>query len=315
MIRLLINDTLRQYAKDLRKELARLESNNPKKKLESLSQSPQLSASQKEYVRKIHDEWENLIISEPDSFEDKKAEFDQILQDNQLSVLIGRKKFYEIIVETMGYSRVQLTIYPKIMRKLDIKACVYCNAQYSYAVGMLGKKHTNYELDHFRPKSKYPFLSTSFFNLQPCCPSCNKNKSDNDALFCLYTTNPDEIDPMKFSLDVGSSARYWITHNPQMIKLNFSCPGNNALETNQEQRFHITEIYKGHTDIAEELLWKKKIYNSIFEDIYRRNFKQLGFTEAAFKRFILGNYALTEEVHKRPLAKMTQDIAKELKLI
>lgn len=314
MIRLLINETLRQYAKDLRNELARLK-DNPQKKLEELSNSPLLSASQKAYVKKIHDEWDDLVICEPDLFENKKGELDDILLDNHLSELVGDKKFYEVIVDKMGYSRVQSTIYPKIMRKLGIKACVYCNAQYAYSIARQGATYTNYELDHFKPKSRYPFLCTSFFNLQPCCPSCNKNKSDDDALFCLYTNNEDELNPMKFSLDIGSAARYWITHKPEIIHINYSCPGDDALKENQEQRFHITDLYQGHTDIVEELLWKKKIYNSTFIEIYRNNFKQLGFTDASFMRIILGNYGLTEEIHKRPLAKMTQDIAKELELI
>lgn len=120
---------------------------------------------------------------------------------------------------------------------------------------------------------------------------------------------------MRFSVDVGSSARYWITHNPDTKKINFSCPGDGTLEENHELRFHITDLYQGHTDIVEELLWEKKIYNSTFREIYRSNFKQLGFTDAAFKRLILGNYSIADEVHKRPLAKLTQDIAKELGLI
>lgn len=314
MIRLLINETLRQYAKELRKELARL-TNNPQKKLEELMYSEELSPSHKEYVKKIHDEWNELIICEPDKFDDVKGKFDEILLDNQLSERVGDKKFYEIIVDKMEYSRVQSTIYPKIMRKLGIKACVYCNAQYAYSIIHHSATYTNYELDHFKPKSKYPFLCTSFFNLQPCCSSCNKNKSDDDALFCLYTKREEELNPMKFSIDIGSSARYWVTHNPEMIKIKYSCPRDEALEQNQENVFHITDLYQGHTDIVEELLWKKKIYNSPFIDIYRRNFKQLGFTDASFKRLIIGNYSLTVEVHKRPLSKMTQDIAKDLELI
>lgn len=36
-----------------------------------------------------------------------------------------------------------------------------------------------YDLDHGKPKAKYPYLCTSFFNLQPACPSCNRKKSDD----------------------------------------------------------------------------------------------------------------------------------------
>ena len=79
--------------------------------------------------------------------------------------------------------------------------------------------------------------------------------------------------------------------------------------------FHISTQYQAHKEMVEELIWKKQIYNSTFLDIYKDSFKQLGFKQTDFNRFILSNYDKDEDILKRPLAKMVQDIAKQLGII
>lgn len=37
----------------------------------------------------------------------------------------------------------------------------------------------NFQIDHFRPKSKYPDLKNDYNNLVLSCPICNRNKSDD----------------------------------------------------------------------------------------------------------------------------------------
>ena len=79
--------------------------------------------------------------------------------------------------------------------------------------------------------------------------------------------------------------------------------------------FHISTQYQAHKDVVEELIWKKQIYNSTILGIYKDNFKQLGFKQTDFNRFILSNYDKDEDILKRPFAKMVQDIAKQLGII
>ena len=77
---------------------------------------------------------------------------------------------------------------------------------------MYGRQHINIakfpgyrdskpNIDHFLPKSLYPFLSISFRNLVPCCCVCNEmaNKGDYDplkpdiGLYNPYVFNDDNI--------------------------------------------------------------------------------------------------------------------------
>ena len=311
MKKIFINDGLLRIASDYSCELSAFLVDN--KRLKKLKD--ELDGQYKLYVEKIISEWENLVVLQPSDFESVHSSFCMILSDNQLSGIIGGKPFYKRIIDAMGYKDVQSKIFPKYMAKLNINTCIYCNAQYAYAANYGKDVYVNYELDHWKPKSIYPFLCTSFFNLQPCCSKCNKLKSNKDAKFSLYTKNEDDIDPMHFSLSEDGIIKYYATRDINMIRIIFDCPGNSELKDNHEKLFHITTLYQGHRDIVEEILWKKQIYNSTFQEIYFQQFKKLGFTPSMFKRFILSNYSGVEEINKCPLSKMIQDIARELNLI
>ena len=67
--------------------------------------------------------------------------------------------------------------------------------------------------------------------------------------------------------------------------------------------------------VAQELINKVKSKCCGIKDIYKDNFKQLGFKQTDFNRFILSNYDKNEDILKRPFAKMVQDIAKQLGII
>lgn len=63
--------------------------------------------------------------------------------------------------------------------QLNIKFCPYCNEcsvpNISRTNNLTGHQKISalYQLDHFYPKSRHPYLSVSFFNLIPGCSSCN----------------------------------------------------------------------------------------------------------------------------------------------
>lgn len=63
------------------------------------------------------------------------------------------------------------------VEQLDLKTCPYCNRNYTFLVNEENGK-LRPEIDHFYPKSIYPFLAMSFYNLIPSCSICNHTKSD-----------------------------------------------------------------------------------------------------------------------------------------
>ncbi|MCE7733194.1 hypothetical protein [Vibrio campbellii] len=77
----------------------------------------------------------------------------------------------------------------KITNDLAIKVCPYCNIE-----GIKPDDNNNDDervyrppLDHYFPKSIYPFLSISIYNLVPCCSKCNTTyKLDYDTYHNKY---------------------------------------------------------------------------------------------------------------------------------
>ena len=322
MKRFFISDSIKKLADDYLDLLNQEKGVHPTDKLKELIKKipnntttlPYIS-----YVKKIIKDWKKLIVLLPSDFDKTYSEFNEILDSSNLSEkLFGEKKscFHEEVVKAMKYNHVQKTIYPQIMQKLKIKACTYCNAQYAFAIQNGKDNYINYEIDHWKPKAIYPFLSTSFFNLQPCCSSCNRKKKTKTALFHLYTENEnDDLNPMHFSISPEGEILYLVTHDFNNLKILFDCKSNNDLWENEENLFQISTLYQAHHDMVEELIWKKYIYNDTFKQIYYHDFKSLQLTESDFKRFIVGNYTDLIDVHKRPLSQMVYDISKDLGLI
>jgi 5-methylcytosine-specific restriction endonuclease McrA len=69
-------------------------------------------------------------------------------------------------------------------------ACPYCNLETISIIKSNDKGKMLLSLDHFYPKSLYPYLALSFYNLIPCCHNCNSNIK-GDKNFTIEThVNP-----------------------------------------------------------------------------------------------------------------------------
>jgi uncharacterized protein (TIGR02646 family) len=60
--------------------------------------------------------------------------------------------------------------------------CAYCDCHPL-------KDDKGFEIDHFKPKKKFPLEAFTYLNLFPCCNECNKKMSGYSVLF----VKPDEI--------------------------------------------------------------------------------------------------------------------------
>ena len=241
------------------------------------------------------------------------AKLPQGISYKKESFNFGEKKFYELIVEAMCYNDVQKTEIRPYMKRMGLNTCVYCNA--SYAVATDDRKAT-FQVDHYLPKSKYPFLCISFFNLYPTCMHCNQIKSKETTYnFCLYTKDPKELNPFKFSIDDKSIIKYLLSNDFELLKVNLK---SDTLTKEAEEHFnffHLGGLYSQFSDEIEEIVWKAKIYNESYRNqllaVYKKKFP---FNMYAFKRFYLGFYPDAKDVHKRPLTLLKQSISKEMGL-
>lgn len=227
------------------------------------------------------------------------------------------------ILSALDYTSKRNSFYPEYFYELGIKACIYCNSSLTVSsceIKPRSKKYrARFDVDHYHNKDKYPFLSISLFNLYPACAPCNRAKKISNVFFELYTDDLTKTlkSDFEFQFDLGSEATYLATKNHLDLKFTFkepSLPKTGDFKTFSDV-FHIQELYETQKDIVEELVSKSKIYNVEYRKKLRESFDKLNLNDKLFERAILGNYTDEIDLHKRPLAKFTQDIARELGII
>ena len=194
----------------------------------------------------------------------------------------------------------------KFVDTLKLKTCPYCNRNYTFIVDNDNGK-LRPEIDHFYPKSIYPFLAMSFFNLIPSCSICNHTKSSKVKENLL---NPYDIkeDSFKFTY-IPNNVEFTVVEKE---KYNFDSfeielKGNKS----NIELFKLKELYKQHKDIVLELLIKKAYYPQSYID----ELSNFGFSQDEIYRFLFCNYNKDEDLHKRPLSKLIKDISIELELV
>ena len=197
------------------------------------------------------------------------------------------------------------------INNINIDTCPYCNRNYIYTTKK--NKKIKPEIDHFYPKSKYPILGLSYFNLIPSCKSCNGFGAK------------EEYDPRDYELINPYLLNYndfVLSHKIKNIAIINPLSGKSDVEVFFKKSipdhltlFNLKELYELHHDHAIELIIKRNLkYSKKYRD-YLSSYKDLKFSKSEIDRMILGNYSLEKEQHKRPLSKMYQDIGKELGLI
>lgn len=289
------------------------------------------------YIQKLKERYYALLIAHPKDFPAIELSFNSIIptkdianvklrkvKDRNGNTLVTPKNLflYEEIVKCLRYDYIRTKVFPTIMRQIGVKTCVYCNAQFAITTKA---NQTFYQLDHFYPKSRYPYLSGSFFNLQPCCSSCNLHKLDNDEMThgkynisMWKEMDDDEDDLYKFEIDSASLANYQINQDRDVLLMKFLAANSSLAETvklaeKMDKTFKLSQLYNEHSDVAEEIIWKKQIYSKSYIDSLKEAFgTAYGDLSSDFDRFIIGTYLDKRDIYKRPLAKFIQDITEQL---
>lgn len=188
----------------------------------------------------------------------------------------------------------------------DTNVCSYCNRNFInpiYKEHSLGgdNKNQSPDIEHFFPKSIYPFLSLSISNLLPSCMFCNKIKSDVDT----YKNNclsPYEINENDFTFDFKLKSNQ--LKEVKLLSKNLNCKNSEIL--NLESLYN--EVHS-------------KQINEIFDDIlkypksYKRSLEKLltssKLTESDYKK-VFRNYYDEKDFNKQPLSKMTKDLYSQI---
>lgn len=105
------------------------------------------------------------------------------------------KIMYDIFVNSM-YDGDGTFDKRAFIRNSGLRVCPYCGMEI-----IKPTNRTKKQIDHFFPKSKYPFLALSYYNLIPSCDTCNESprKGAKDPL--VLTKNGRIMHPYFFKED------------------------------------------------------------------------------------------------------------------
>ena len=235
----------------------------------------------------------------------KKVENNKNFQKAKYTKEALNRILYRIFVDH-GYVNIDKL---KFVKTINLGSCPYCNRNYIFSVNKKGSVKP--EIDHFYPKTLYPYLACSYFNLIPSCPTCNgfgaKESKDTYGEFKIlnpYNVKAEDfrfsIKPIKIDfLDAKNTKRDFYGFKVEIY-------GNKS----NIELFKLKELYAQHKDIVWELLIKKTHY----PESYIKELSSFGFGEDEIYRFLFCNYNKEEDLHKRPLSKLTKDILQELGL-
>ncbi len=218
----------------------------------------------------------------------------------------------------------------EFLNLLGLETCPYCQRAYVTNFQDDEGKNTTADLDHFYPKSKYPYLALSLYNFVPSCKFCNSTgrKGDVDTYenphIYPYTDSMEE--DIKFTIEANSFVDNVFTRNQNLNididVISTDIEKNKKIE-NSLKTFKLKEVYKNsHSKYVGDLIHNfqkyPKSYTKALGEIFLdkdEEFKiyqeKLQILNDNFQEIIKKPY--TDKIKKgEPLAKLTKDIMEEL---
>lgn len=248
--------------------------------------------------------YKEYLISKNYTFQSIKKLVKDFPQEEIFKDLLGLYNTYENFSTKWNY---------KIVDAIGTRTCLYCNREYIINYDY-GTKRTTAELDHFYPRSLYPFLSISFFNLIPSCKTCNsKFKSDKDTFEekILYPYQDSLNNNIDFKLKIKDTN---FLNNEKGFDLDLETKNQKA--ENSKKLFKLQKLYDEHKDIVLELIQKSEIYSDSYIDELYQNYEGTLFRNREdVLRLITNGYVEDKDINKRPLSKLIKDISEELGLV
>lgn len=189
-------------------------------------------------------DWKNLQnkINKKEKDEKSKQEIDSLKKE--VKIFISIHNYYDSRIKK-NQNNVKLNL--EILGKVHV--CPYCNRDY---INERNCKFPGGHLDHFFPRSKYPFFAICLYNLIPCCAICNTKKRTDDLQVSPFRET-DLSSDFKFEFELNEKS--W---EPNLV---FS---NQEVE-NDIEILGLREAYKIHKDELTHIAKKREEYSKLYE--------------------------------------------------
>lgn len=203
----------------------------------------------------------------------------------------------------------------RILEKMNISVCPYCNRQYIHTIAN-GKVRA--QLDHFYPKSRYPYLALCLYNMIPSCGVCNMAKSSLNTLAepILYPYEEEFGKEHNFVLKIKEKGNYVKViqgvSDDFVIDVNDESSDNADMVKTQMEKLHLTELYQKHKDYVKDMIRNRWIYSQERQKELYKEFPKLFSSIDEVKNMLYMTDIRAEYWGKRPLSKLTHDIEVQL---
>jgi hypothetical protein len=278
--------------------------------ISNMNKISQVSGIKSTILKFLNDE-DNLrkvLIGTPDILDTIKDKFTSKGLKKSLKTLIN----YDSWIKTDEKATYRNYNAYHLAEKLNIPTCVYCNRIYTKTViSDSGKKITRPTFDHWFPKSEYPLLALSFYNLIPSCSVCNSGVKGSTPFqlsthFHPYYKNPAENFNYSFSYDHKDYDKFSfkIVTSPTDI-----------FSKSSVKAFELQEIFKAHEDEIEDLRKIKDTYSENYIDMLESQILGMSLDRDEIYRLAFGVHFHESKFDRRALSKMKKDILIELGII
>lgn len=197
------------------------------------------------------------------------------------------------------YATFRKTYARQLVEDLEITVCPYCNRNFINNT----KKYAMAQFDHFFPKSKYPMLALSLYNLIPCCPQCNHNKLEKELSYSPYNIDftTDKLLQFKAKFVSVNDFEIEIIAKNEIIKENID-------------KLLLKEAYAVHKPLVKEIYLKVKMYSDCYIQSLNNLVKDSVINiDMTFDELWYGNYLTEDKYYLRPLSKLTHDMIEEFR--
>lgn len=188
---------------------------------------------------------------------------------------------YDYLIKCFGYDSFKNGNYQdnvawnayELCKKLKVNVCPYCNREYTFTIGNTKEKKLRPEIDHFFPKSEYPYLSCSLYNMIPSCHICNHGKREfGEGILYPYNNgfDKDVIFRAKYAQEIPEKTSILDIRNTHIFFKDRQCDvleTGNCIHNKQTKAhksiktFHLEEIYNEHKIELQDLFTRYRNYS------------------------------------------------------
>ena len=243
----------------------------------TISKLPDISGDYQNGSPAIEQKWlKNFILSDFNTLREWTRNYNRILKSSNI--------FKDIYSDYFSngpnvYLNTEKTYNAyNFLKNLNICVCPYCEDEYIDVI--INNDGANIvrtaELDHFFPKSAFPLLAMTYYNLIPSGKNCNHIKRSNDIGMCPYEENIETKTYLYPEIPVGINFE---SISPDQCVVKFHAKGDmkkNVSVLHLEERYEHTknkvrDILKNKQQFSPELLhdlpqeMQDKILRSLFD--------------------------------------------------